>query len=103
MERPKPTIALHDVDDEEVPRSVDLPPNLLVVGTVNIDAARQQLSATRMALLNAVGSATEENFYRLQKFGHDEYSVISVLENAANHDREHAEQIRRIVAVSQPS
>jgi len=60
--------------------------------------ALEELAATREALLGALASATEENFYRLQQFGHDEYSVISVLENAANHDREHAEQIRRTLA-----
>jgi len=64
----------------------------------SVDAARQQLAATREGLLKAVASATEENFYRMQKFGHDEYSVISVLENAANHDREHAEQVRRTIS-----
>ena len=66
----------------------------------SIDAARQQLATTRQHLLTALAPATEDNFYRLQRFGHDEYSVISVLENAANHDREHAEQIRRTLAVS---
>ncbi len=38
-----------------------------------------------------------ETFYELKRVGHEEYSVISVLENVANHDREHAEQIRAIV------
>lgn len=66
----------------------------------SIDAARKYLAATREGLLTALGSATEDNFYRLQRFGHDEYSVISVLENAANHDREHAEQIRRTLTLS---
>jgi uncharacterized damage-inducible protein DinB len=57
--------------------------------------AVQRLLFTRDALENALASATEENFYQLQRFGHDEYSVASVLENVANHDREHAEQVRR--------
>lgn len=57
--------------------------------------AIQQLGSTRAALETALVSATDENFYHLQRFGHDEYSVASVLENVANHDREHAEQIRR--------
>jgi rhodanese-related sulfurtransferase/uncharacterized damage-inducible protein DinB len=61
------------------------------------EAVRQLLS-TREALATALTSATEENFYQLQRFGHDEYSVASVLENVANHDREHAEQIRRTLA-----
>ena len=57
--------------------------------------AVQQLMSTREALDSALASATEENFYRLQRLGHEEYSIASVLENLANHDREHAEQIRR--------
>jgi len=61
--------------------------------------AVQQLASTRAALETALNSATEENFYQLQRFGHDEYSVASVLENVANFDREHAEQIRRTLSV----
>ena len=61
------------------------------------EAVRQLLS-TREALESALTSATEENFNHLQRFGHDEYSVASVLENVANHDREHAAQIRRTLA-----
>src|SRR5207249_4518825 len=53
------------------------------------------LSLCRAALDTALNSATEENFYQLQRFGHDEYGVASVLENVANHDREHPEQVRR--------
>jgi uncharacterized damage-inducible protein DinB len=64
----------------------------------SIEEARKQLTATHDGLLTAVASATEDNFYRIQQFGHDQYSVLSVLENAANHDREHAEQIRRTLA-----
>ena len=62
--------------------------------------AVQQLGSTRAALETALNSATEENFYQLQRFGHDEYSVASVLENVANHDREHAEQVRRTLTAS---
>ena len=39
-----------------------------------------------------------EKFYELRKVGHEEYSVLSILENVANHDREHAEQIRKTLA-----
>ena len=41
-----------------------------------------------------------EKFYELRKVGHEEYSVLSVLENVANHDREHAEQIRTILTLT---
>lgn len=53
------------------------------------------LEATRRVLLEGVNHVKEEDFYRLQTVGHDEYSVLSILENDAAHDREHAEQIRK--------
>jgi hypothetical protein len=57
----------------------------------------------RKALLKALEAletdpTASEKFYELRKVGHEEYSVLSVLENVANHDREHAEQIREILA-----
>ena len=39
----------------------------------------------------------DEIFYELKRVAHEEYSVLSVLENVASHDREHAAQIRAIV------
>lgn len=53
------------------------------------------LEATRKVLLDGVSHVKEDDFYRLQTVGHDEYSVLSILENDAAHDREHAEQIRK--------
>jgi uncharacterized damage-inducible protein DinB len=53
------------------------------------------LEATRKAVLDGVAQVKEQNFYRLQTIGHEEYSVLSILENVASHDREHAEQIRK--------
>jgi len=61
------------------------------------DAARQ-LTTCRQALLTALNGATEDNFYEIQKLGHEEYSILSVLENVANHDREHAEQINKVLS-----
>jgi len=63
----------------------------------NSDEAISALAVTRGAVLGAVDQVKEEDFYRLQTIGHEEYSVLSVLENVAAHDREHAEQIRRTV------
>ena len=40
----------------------------------------------------------EETFYRLGAVGHEEYSVLSLLENVALHDREHGPQVREILA-----
>ena len=59
----------------------------------------------RKALLKALDALDDdplayETFYTLKQMGHEEYSVLSVLENVANHDREHAEQIRNIHATA---
>ena len=55
------------------------------------------LEESRRALLAAVEGADEEAFYRLQRLGQEEYSIASLLENVANHDREHLGQIRGIL------
>jgi hypothetical protein len=60
--------------------------------------AGSALSKSRAAFLDAVEGVTEEDFYRLQTIGHEEYSILSILENNAAHDREHAEQIRKTFA-----
>lgn len=57
-----------------------------------------RMEAGRMSLLAAVKDVSEDEFYRMLKLGHEEFSVLSVLENAASHDREHAGQIRSILA-----
>jgi len=51
------------------------------------------LDAGRTALLQALVGVQEDAFYDVQRLGHEEYSVLSVLENVANHDREHAAQV----------
>lgn len=63
-----------------------------------VDEIICRLEGGRNALLAAVKDVSEEDFYRLEKLGHDEYSVFSVLENSAMHDQEHAAQIRSILA-----
>lgn len=55
------------------------------------------LETTRKAVLDGVDQVKEADFYRLQTIGHEEYSVLSILENVAAHDLEHAEQIRKTV------
>jgi len=57
-----------------------------------------KLASCRSALLTSLEGAAEDNFYEVQVLGHEEYSILSVLENVANHDREHAEQIKKTVA-----
>jgi len=67
-------------------------------GTPSTSAeALAALEATRIAVLDGAGHVKEEDFYRLQTIGHEEYSVLSILENVASHDREHAEQIRKTI------
>ena len=57
--------------------------------------AKSALDNSRDAFLSAVQEVSEDDFFRLQTIGHEEYSVLSILENNASHDREHAEQIRK--------
>jgi uncharacterized damage-inducible protein DinB len=59
--------------------------------------ALERLAASRAALNSAFDGVDEETFYRLAQLGPEEYSVISLLENEANHEREHAAQITRTV------
>jgi uncharacterized damage-inducible protein DinB len=69
--------------------------------------ARTMLLDSRKSLLAGLEALeldprAYETFYEVKKVGHEEYSVLSVLENVANHDREHAEQIRTILAADAP-
>lgn len=66
------------------------------------DAARR-LTESRRALLEALDGIDEAAYYRLDVIGREEYSVLSVLENVAHHDREHAAQLQRIVATGTAS
>jgi hypothetical protein len=61
------------------------------------------LAECRSALLTEIEGIDEDTFYTLKRLlneeGHGQtYSVLSVLENIARHDREHASQIREILA-----
>jgi len=60
--------------------------------------AVERLHGSRDALLAAIAGVDEETFYRLTRLGQEEYSVISLLENEINHEREHAEQLRTLTA-----
>jgi len=60
--------------------------------------ALERLERSREALVTALGGVDEESFYRLGTIGHEEYSILSVLENEINHEREHAGQIRTLVS-----
>ena len=57
-----------------------------------------RLAASHRGLLAALDGVDEASFYRLRSVGHEEYSILSVLENETNHDREHAEQVQAILS-----
>ena len=59
--------------------------------------AVDRLAASHRALLAALDGVDEASFYRLRAVGHEEYSILSVLENGTNHDREHAGQVQAIL------
>jgi hypothetical protein len=63
-----------------------------------IDEIVCRMEDGRRALLALIDGIDEDAFYELQKLGHDEFSPLTALENAAAHDREHAAQIASILA-----
>ena len=80
-------------------RGLPVPGDAIDALPASVADALDRLGASRRALLNALDGVDEESFYRLGKIAHEEYSVLSVLENEINHDHEHAEQIRTIVGI----
>ena len=68
-----------------------------------LDAVRDvslALQAARAALTDACDGVDEEHFYLLRKIGPQDYSVLSILENCADHDREHARQVAELAGKS---
>jgi uncharacterized damage-inducible protein DinB len=63
-----------------------------------VDEAIEAEQSARHALRDALEGIDEEALYRMTKIGHEEYSVLSVLENEAHHEREHAAQIKSILS-----
>jgi uncharacterized damage-inducible protein DinB len=59
--------------------------------------AVERLTRSRNALLAGVDGVEEDLFYRLTKLGPEEYSILTMLENEANHEREHGAQVQQIV------
>lgn len=75
------------------PIAGEIPPSL----PGSVDDAKAKLSAARQALLGTLEGVDEDSFYALKQLGHEEYSVLSVLENARSHDHEHGEQLSEIL------
>jgi hypothetical protein len=65
--------------------------------------AVSQLQRTRAALVEMTDGVDDETLYRLTALGANDYSVLSVLENDADHDHEHLLQIERLVNQGWPS
>jgi uncharacterized damage-inducible protein DinB len=74
------------------PRQIEPPAISSVASTL------AALQATRAMLLDALDGVSETEFYELRALGHEQYSILSVLENVAMHDDEHLGQIGRILA-----
>jgi len=62
------------------------------------EAAIGALARSRAALLRSLGGVDEDTFYELRTLGHEQYSIVSVLENVTMHDHEHREQIAKTLA-----
>lgn len=60
-----------------------------------------RLAVTRAAIEALADGIDDETLYRLVRFGHEEYSPLSVLENVASHDRDHQAQIAELMPVAE--
>lgn len=82
-------------------RSVSVPvPDETAEDTASIAAAAAALERYRAALTSAVEGVDESTFYEMRALGKDQYSVMSVLENVADHDHEHLGQIAKTIGAS---
>ena len=79
----------------ELPQPED---EAVTVPPATVASAISALENSRAALEAAIDGVGEETFYTLRVVGHEEYSILSLLENVALHDREHAPQIQDIVS-----
>lgn len=54
------------------------------------------MQAAREAILSLAADVDDDTLYHLARLGHEEYSVLSVLQNIAAHDRDHLGQIAEL-------
>jgi uncharacterized damage-inducible protein DinB len=59
--------------------------------------ARAKLGASHETLLNTLEGVGEDEFYEIGRIGHEEYSIMSILENARAHDHEHSGQLSEVL------
>jgi uncharacterized damage-inducible protein DinB len=64
----------------------------------SVPATIAALGRYRAALLSAFEGVDEDAFYNVRSLGTTQYSVMSVLENVADHDHEHLGQIAKTLA-----
>lgn len=72
----------------------------VTVPPASVADAISGLEHSRAALDEAIDGVDEDAFYTLHVVGHEEYSILSLLENVTLHDREHGPQIREILAAT---
>lgn len=60
------------------------------------------LERNRTALLSTLEGVGEDAFYEVKSLATTEFSVMSVLENVADHDHEHLRQITKILRAQAP-
>jgi len=75
-------------------------PNASDDDVASSEAAVKALERARRQLAALLDGVDEETFYELRALGREQYSVVSVLENVAAHDHEHAEQIAKTLAAA---
>lgn len=66
-------------------------------------AAAAALAETRALVESLVDGIDADTLYALRRFGHEEYSALSILENIAAHDRDHLAQLRDVVPPAPPA
>lgn len=64
--------------------------------------ATSRLATTRAAVLELIRDIDAATLYRLVRFGHEEYSPLSVLQNIASHDADHYAQLATIARQLRP-
>lgn len=80
-------------------RPVELP-NVTDDDVASSQAAVAALGRARAALLALVEGVDETAYYDVRSLGATQYSVMSVLENVADHDHEHVGQIAKTLAAA---
>ncbi len=65
--------------------------------------AAGKLASARGVVTALVDGIDDETLYRLVRFGHEEYSPLSVLQNIASHDRDHQAQIAELLRSTTPA